>query len=1195
VDTDLIAPQPVATNTYTQSHLPAGVTNLSWNFIKPTAIKQAELGYDVSWNFYRGQGSSVQNTCDWVDDLVNRYNNFMARDGAIDVLLTVMVIRTDAELYVPTSGGQHLNLIYNEWKTGASTGNPVLSTQRWDMVASFGTDSGLFGTGGYAWGDNIGKDEASTCVNALFHENGHNWGCNHYFYGNDTMNGSHPSHGAINVQRVLSKRSIEITQGTLDDVVNYPEPLHPYTTIDLASTLTNTFVDVDVLTNDWDSKGLNIGIARFTTASGKGGNVSQVGNKLRYTPPVNYVGKDIVAYWITNTAGLENRDLIHIEVSNNDLAARWEFEGTNGTSVTDVTGNTHHGTLSGTSLSSNAPSGPSGRAIDLGGGTMICDSSSLLPVPATDYPFETAANNYFDPMNRSYTVAFWFQPTTLSGAHYLLKKANPASLGYEITADAAGFHFSVIEWSAAMSTITLNSSTPLSLNSWYHVVCQIDRSANVLRMWVNGQQVAVTAAVTPGAFIFEGRHDLVLGDTNARLFDDVRIYTRALSHADVTAIYSIGVPPAGQPKPANDSFNIAFNAQLAWTSGSLSNKYDLFFGTDPVALASATTNAPLYKGRLTGTNYNPGTLGAFNTYYWRVDVVPPAGAIVPGEVWHFTTADSPLTANLLVHLTFDNADLSGTTVEDIALAADNFNNSSALTNQAGLIGQAFYFTGSNSFANSLSSDIIPASAGGSISCWMKTTNTSSGNYIVSVEGAWVIQYQGAGGGVLAFLDGSSTGNPTANASLNNGAWHHIVAANDGTTTRLYVDGTLRNTYAEAIYNLNSLARQTAIGSRYDGSGFLFTGNVDDVGIWARNLSAGEVNQIYTNGLAGKSLELVPVVIANTSFESAEGFTNYVSPNFAALGTKYDLFTNQWTGLAGDVQIWFRSDIPPSGVQCLKVGEATGSALCKLRLTGTTHGVKQVTFDYASFSTSTDCDFTLSYSNAFTGGWIPAWTTHVTGNNPPWSTKPWPTVSVLINVVGDVDLLFTKTGVKGVLVDNFSVTAKADNFPSFTNDPVLVTNATVGVAFNASLAGRASDPDAFDAITYSKVSGPVWLNVAAGGALTGTPVLGNVGTNNFVVRVSDAWGGTNDTALTITVTNPPPPNAPIIAPSVVGSSLQLQIASQSGYHYVVQAATNLASPIIWSNVSTNAGTGGPMNLSVPISTTTPQRFFRVWAY
>ncbi|MEQ1859280.1 MAG: LamG-like jellyroll fold domain-containing protein [Chthoniobacteraceae bacterium] len=69
---------------------------------------------------------------------------------------------------------------------------------------------------------------------------------------------------------------------------------------------------------------------------------------------------------------------------------------------------------------------------------------------------------------------------------------------------------------------------------------------------------------------------------------------------------------------------------------------------------------------------------------------------------------------------------------------------------------------------------------------------------------------------------------------------------------------------------------------------------------------------------------------------------------------------------------------------------------------------------------------------------------------------------------------------------------------------------------ATLAGDASDVDAGDTLTFSKVSGPAWLAVAASGALTGTPAVGDVGANVFTVRVTDGTSAFADATLNITV-------------------------------------------------------------------------------
>ena len=96
-------------------------------------------------------------------------------------------------------------------------------------------------------------------------------------------------------------------------------------------------------------------------------------------------------------------------------------------------------------------------------------------------------------------------------------------------------------------------------------------------------------------------------------------------------------------------------------------------------------------------------------------------------------------------------------------------------------------------------------------------------------------------------------------------------------------------------------------------------------------------------------------------------------------------------------------------------------------------------------------------------------------------------------------------------------------PVFTTNPIVAAGATEGVAYTGqTLAGKATDADAGDTITYSKVSGPAWLAVASNGALSGTPPVGSAGLNSFVVRATDSTSATADATLQITVTGLPLP-------------------------------------------------------------------------
>ncbi len=59
----------------------------------------------------------------------------------------------------------------------------------------------------------------------------------------------------------------------------------------------------------------------------------------------------------------------------------------------------------------------------------------------------------------------------------------------------------------------------------------------------------------------------------------------------------------------------------------------------------------------------------------------------------------------------------------------------------------------------------------------------------------------------------------------------------------------------------------------------------------------------------------------------------------------------------------------------------------------------------------------------------------------------------------------------------------------------------------------------------------------------------------------------------------------------GPNLVFEVASQSGFDYVLQSSASL-SPPAWTNVQTNSGTGGAIVFSVPINPAAAKQFYRV---
>lgn len=86
-------------------------------------------------------------------------------------------------------------------------------------------------------------------------------------------------------------------------------------------------------------------------------------------------------------------------------------------------------------------------------------------------------------------------------------------------------------------------------------------------------------------------------------------------------------------------------------------------------------------------------------------------------------------------------------------------------------------------------------------------------------------------------------------------------------------------------------------------------------------------------------------------------------------------------------------------------------------------------------------------------------------------------------------------------------------PLFRATPIYKPDATADQPYSSTLA---DDATGIGPLTFSKMDGPAWLNVAADGGLTGTPGATNGGINNFLVRVTDTNGSLHTATLLITL-------------------------------------------------------------------------------
>lgn len=87
------------------------------------------------------------------------------------------------------------------------------------------------------------------------------------------------------------------------------------------------------------------------------------------------------------------------------------------------------------------------------------------------------------------------------------------------------------------------------------------------------------------------------------------------------------------PNPVNGSTTAPINSVLSWTGGDPDGdtvKYSVYFGTTNPP-SKVTTNQ-------SSTSYNPGTMSANTTYYWKIVAWDSFAASTIGPLWHFKTS-----------------------------------------------------------------------------------------------------------------------------------------------------------------------------------------------------------------------------------------------------------------------------------------------------------------------------------------------------------------------------------------------------------------------------------------------------------------------------------------------------------------------------------------------------------------------------
>lgn len=188
-------------------------------------------------------------------------------------------------------------------------------------------------------------------------------------------------------------------------------------------------------------------------------------------------------------------------------------------------------------------------------------------------------------------------------------------------------------------------------------------------------------------------------------------------------------------------------------------------------------------------------------------------------------------------------------------------------------------TESLAHADGNSTDINGADQPISISVWAKPSSLSGEPTIVSKMGSGSYQYglwfvnRGVGWGAEFFI---ANGYPTtygigksAVSTVSVGEWIHVVGVYDDTDIRIYLNGQLSGdpvAYTSGIVNGTGTFN---VGARGYATQY-FDGNISEVAVFDKALSAAEALDLYTNGLQGEGQECSDAEVSVTTSQAWSG-------------------------------------------------------------------------------------------------------------------------------------------------------------------------------------------------------------------------------------------------------------------------------------------------------------------------------------
>lgn len=221
-----------------------------------------------------------------------------------------------------------------------------------------------------------------------------------------------------------------------------------------------------------------------------------------------------------------------------------------------------------------------------------------------------------------------------------------------------------------------------------------------------------------------------------------------------------------------------------------------------------------------------------------------------------------ITSNLVAWYKLDET--SGTSAADSSGNGytGTYTNSPTLGVEGAFSGSRATLLSQASYQKITTSLSLNALTNATFSCWVKPTSyPGSYNTVIGGDAIFGIELFTVGGKISAYVGGFVDGTTSiqTNIPVTPGVWTHLVLVKNGTTCTLYKNGV---SIKSQVLSGASLAAAENLHIGWRASSDYFNGAVDDVRVYSRALSAGDVAALYA---------WQPTVVSNSRLVNSGGF------------------------------------------------------------------------------------------------------------------------------------------------------------------------------------------------------------------------------------------------------------------------------------------------------------------------------------